>query len=252
MRTTSTSRSRSSFERRARLALGLLATLGAFGVLGARAALAQGGVVGQLRVVDRPGEAARDLAQAVVWLEAPRRLVQPASAPAVGRAAPAEASILMKGREFLPHVRIVHTGGSVAFPNDDPFSHNVFSNTSLGAFDLGLYRRGDTRVAAFQRPGVYPIYCNIHHRMVSFVVAVPTAWAVQPAADGRFALRDVPPGQYVLHAWHERAGETRQQVVVRADGPTAVAVALDARGYVPASHLNKFGVPYTATRADRY
>jgi len=31
-----------------------------------------------------------------------------------------------------------------------------------------------------------------------------------------------------------------------------VQLTLDARAYVPAPHLNKFGLPYTATRADRY
>ena len=218
----------------------------AFALLGAPLG-AQGTVAGQIRLAERPGDGARDLAQAVVWLEAPRRLAVPAS-----NSAPAAGAIAMRGREFLPHVRVVRAGGAVAFPNDDPFNHNVFSNTTLGAFDLGLYKHGATRAAPFQRPGVYPIYCNIHHRMVSFVVAVPTPWATQPDADGRFALTGVPAGSYVLHAWHERAGEVTQQVEVRADGTASVQVALDARGYAPAEHLNKFGLPYTATRADRY
>ncbi|MBV9881272.1 MAG: hypothetical protein JO180_12285 [Gemmatirosa sp.] len=223
--------------------------LGAALVLGLVAARAdaQGTVVGQLRLTERSGSASRDLNDAVVWLEPPRRLVVPASAPA-----PASGAIEMRGREFLPHVRVVRAGSAVSFPNDDPFNHNVFTNTTLGAFDLGLYKHGETRAAPFGHPGVYPIYCNIHHRMVSYVVAVPTPWAAQPAADGRFVLRDVPPGGYVLHAWHERGGEVTQRVDVRAEGATTVQLALDARAYVPAPHLNKFGLPYTATRADRY
>jgi plastocyanin len=249
MRTTSTSPSGSSCSRRAPSGPRAASLLVGLLLLGASGAGAQGGaVVGQLRLVERGGGAARDLAQGVVWLEAPRRLAAPAS---VVRA-PTEETIVMRAREFLPHVRVVRVGGSVGFPNDDPFSHNVFSNTTLGAFDLGLYREGVTRAAQFARPGVYPIYCNIHHRMVSFVVAVPTPWAAQPADDGRFALRDVPPGHYVLHAWHERGGEVRQPVEVRADGAVTVALSLDARGHVSSVHLNKFGLPYTATRADRY
>jgi hypothetical protein len=135
----------------------------------------------------------------------------------------------------------VAAGRTVAFPNRDPFSHNVFSNADQGPFDLGLYRRGATRGATFARPGVYPIYCNIHSKMVSFVVAVPTPWVAQPAADGGFALAGVPPGRYVLHAWHERAAAT-----------APVRVVLDARAWVAGPHLNKYGRPYAATRADRY
>jgi len=243
MRTTSTSRSASS----CKAVAGGLVVAAALAVASARAH-AQGSVLGQLQLLERAGTTTRDLAQAVVWLEAPRRLAISASAPA----APAEETIVMKGREFLPHVRVVRVGGSVGFPNDDPFSHNVFSNTTLGAFDLGLYREGVTRAAQFSRPGVYPIYCNIHHRMVSFVVAVPGPWAAHADAQGRFVLRDVPPGQYVLRAWHERAGEIRQPVEVSAGGTATVQLTLDARGYVSSMHLNKFGLPYSATRADRY
>ena len=245
MRITSIWRSASSCKGLARCAVLALGIVG-----GAAPARAQSGTVaGQLRVVDRPGEASHDLGDAVVWLEAPRRIVFPATASG---AALTSGTIVMRGREFIPHVRVVRAGGTVAFPNDDPFSHNVFSNTTLGGFDLGLYRSGTSRSATFERPGVYPIYCNIHHRMVSFVVAVPTPWATQPDAGGHFVLSGVPAGTYVLHAWHERTGEVHENVEVRPDAPAAVQLTLDARAYVPAPHLNKFGLPYTATRADRY
>jgi hypothetical protein len=158
----------------------------------------------------------------------------------------------MRGREFIPHVRVVRTGGSVAFPNQDPFSHNVFSNTSAGGFDLGLYRRGTTRTATFDQPGVYPIYCNIHARMVSFVIVTPTPHVARAGPDGRFVLPDVPVGRYQLRVWHERASDVTLDVEVTPAGLTGVRVVLDARQYVPAPHLNKFGLPYTAIRTDRY
>jgi plastocyanin len=214
----------------------------ALGVLVARPAAAQGTVSGRVAIAERDGGTTADLDQAVVWLE---------GAAGPPWAAQSE-SIAMRGREFVPHVRIVALGGEVAFPNEDPFSHNVFSNTAVAGFDLGLYRRGATRSARFTRAGVHPIYCNIHHRMASFVVAVPNAYAARPSADGTFAIRGVPPGTYTLHAWHERAGERVQSVMVGPGGASAVRVDLDARQYAPAPHLNKFGLPYTATRADRY
>lgn len=209
---------------------------------------AQGPVSGRLTLVERPDDARADLAAAVVYL------VPAAGGPAIGATAgaPVEASIAMRGREFVPHVQVVAAGGTVAFPNEDPFSHNVFSNTALNAFDLGLYRHHASRSARFDRPGVYPIYCNIHPRMVSYVITVPAAVLARPDATGQFLLPAVPAGAYVLHAWHERAGEVTRPIVVGAAGADDVRLTLDARAYVPAPHLNKFGLPYTAARADRY
>ena len=202
-------------------------------------------VRGQVTLLERAGASAGDVRGAVLWLVERGR----ASSPR----APRDGRIAMRGREFLPHVLTVPVGSAVGFPNQDPFSHNVFSNVDHGPFDLGLYRRGATRSATFGRAGVYPIYCNIHSKMVSFVVAVPSAWVVQPGADGAFAIDDVPEGTYALHAWHERsATELVQELTVPAGGLSGVRVVLDARAWVAAPHLNKFGRPYAVTRADRY
>jgi hypothetical protein len=147
----------------------------------------------------------------------------------------------------------VLAGGTVAFPNEDPFRHNVFSSSELGPFDLGLYPRGASRSASFPRPGAYPIYCNIHSRMASFVVAVPTRWATHPEEDGSFLIEGVPAGAYVLHAWHERGtAEVRRGILVPASGLADLQVTIDARSYVAAPHLNKFGRPYSLIRTDRY
>jgi len=209
---------------------------------------AQATVSGTLSLVERPDAERGDVRAAVIYLESRAR-----GGPTADRADLRSASIEMKGREFIPHVRAVLAGGTVGFPNADPFSHNVFSNVDLGPFDLGLYRRNVTRHATFARAGVYPIYCNIHSKMVSFVVAVPTPYVTQPDARGQFTLRGVPAGTYVLHAWHERgSSDVTREIVVPAAGLRDQQLSIDARAYVAAPHLNKFGVPYAVIRADRY
>jgi plastocyanin len=209
---------------------------------------AQGTVSGTLGLEERAGAERGDIRSAVVYLEPRDRVIPVSDVPSMRSRVMA-----MRGREFVPHVAIVLAGGNVAFPNEDPFSHNVFSNVDVGPFDLGLYRRGATRSATFAHPGVYPIYCNIHSMMVSFVVAVPTAWATQPDEAGRFTLRGVPGGRYVVHAWHEHgAREVTRDIVVPESGIDALQLLIDARTYVEAPHLNKFGRPYALIRDDRY
>jgi plastocyanin len=222
------------------------------GGTGGRRVLAQGAgsVSGALTLEERRNTDRGDLRNAVVYLELPGR---PAVIPASDVPSLRSGVIAMRQREFIPHVRVVLAGGAVAFPNQDPFSHNVFSNVDRGPFDLGLYRLGRTRAATFARPGVYPIYCNIHSKMVSFVVAVPSPWVTQPDADGTFTLRGVPPGTYILHAWHERGvAEVTREIVVPATGVSALRLVVDARTYVDSPHFNKFGRPYAVIRDDRY
>lgn len=221
----------------------LLAALGFCTV--ASHAGAQFTLAGRVTLLESPGKGRRDIASSVLWLV-------PVGAIANGAdTVPRRASIAMRTREFIPHVRIVAAGGSVEFPNQDPFSHNVFSNSELGRFDLGLYRRRDTRAATFPKPGVYVVYCNIHARMASVVIAVPTRHVTTVDRTGAFAFRGVPAGVYTVHGWHERASESRTRITVGGDQSDLV-VALDARGFVPGPHLNKFGQPYATTRADRY
>ena len=81
-------------------------------------------------------------------------------------------------------MRVVPSGSDVRFANYDPFRHNVFSDAGPGRFDLGLYGRGETRAAKVGAPGVYPVFCNIHARMVAYLVAVPSRWYAQAGTDG--------------------------------------------------------------------
>ncbi|MBV9881202.1 MAG: hypothetical protein JO180_11935 [Gemmatirosa sp.] len=224
---------------RPRLVLGVAAALAVL----ARAAAAQSVVAGRLSVLERPGTHTTDLDDAVVWLEP---LDGGHAAPPAGAA-----EIVMEGRQFRPAVRVVTPGSAVRFPNYDPFRHNVFSDAGPGRFDLGLYGRGESHEARVAKAGVYPVFCNVHARMVSYVVVVPTAWRAQAGADGSFQIADVPAGRYRLRAWHDRGGELTRELVVA--GPRVAAdVSLDARGWRAVAHKNKYGQDYPPDTRDRY
>jgi plastocyanin len=191
-------------------------------------------VVGRVTILDKGDRPADDVGQAVVWLEGS------AAVPAT----PLRAEIGTSDKQFSPHVIVIPVGSTVAFPNHDPFNHNVFSLSEENPFDLGLYGRGETRDVRFPRPGVVRVYCNVHAQMSAIIVVRDNPWFAQPAGDGAFALPAVPPGRYHLHAWHERAPQLTREVEVPADGLAGLVLELDARGYQFKPHLNKFGQPY--------
>jgi plastocyanin len=139
----------------------------------------------------------------------------PASKPA-----PKPASIAQKDEQFVPHVVAVTTGSAVAFPNDDPFFHNVFSLSRGASFNLGRYPSGASRSKTFTRPGIVKVFCEIHSHMSAVVRVFDHPWFTIPVEDGSFAIEDVPPGEHTLVAWHERIGERRDKVTIR-PGATA-------------------------------
>ncbi len=204
---------------------------------------AQGSVSGRVSVQERAGETTNDFSSTVIYL------IPQDTASLKPKAM--RSNITMSGRAFVPRVRVVTPGSRVDFPNQDPFSHNIFSSSTGATFDLGLYPAGKAKDAPFRRPGAYPIYCNIHPRMTAFVVVAPSPWFAQVGNDGRWSIPDVPAGRYTLVVWHERANTVSAPIEVAAIGLADLTSTLDARGFKLAQHKNKFGKEYDKT-AVRY
>ena len=145
----------------------------------------------------------------------------PASKPA-----PRPASIAQKDEQFVPHVVAVTTRSAVAFPNDDPFFHNVFSLSRGASFNLGRYPSGSSRSHTFTRPGIVKVFCEIHSHMSAVVRVFDHHWFTVPADDGSFSMDDVPAGEHTLVAWHERIGERRDKITIRPGAATTINFTL--------------------------
>lgn len=146
----------------------------------------------------------------IVWIEG------------TGPVRAAAASMEQVGRRFSPDLIIVPVGSVVSFPNMDPIFHNVFSLSKPRIFDLGNYPKGDSRNVTFSKPGIVSVNCHLHPNMAGIVVITPNSWNARADSAGKFELRDVPPGDYDVVAWHKTAGYFRKKLRVTAGGENKI------------------------------
>jgi plastocyanin len=207
-------------------------------------------ITGKLSLVgsrDKRVRSGGDFSGVVVWLEAAngeRTEVRPRSA-----------TMLQRDKTFTPHVLAIPVGSAVEFPNYDPIFHNAFSNYSGQVFDVGLYPPGTTRTVRFRREGIVRVFCNIHPTMSAVIVVLRTALFGVSEPDGTYRVPDVPPGEYTLKIFHERATEAtlsglQRKVSVSAD-MALPAIAISEAGYIPLPHKNKYGREYPAVINDQ-
>ncbi len=164
----------------------------------------------------------------------------------VGYDEPAGAAITtvsQTGRKFVPDLVAITVGEQVKFPNGDAFFHNVFSQSNARRFDLGSFKRGETKSKDFPNPGVVDVYCNIHPEMAATILVLPNHRFTHAKADGSFAIDGVRPGTWKVFAYTRRAVRPAMaSITVQAGADTAVELAV-SRGS-DASHANKFGEKY--------
>lgn len=176
---------------------------------------------------------------AVIWLK-------PLHDDPSHAAIPGRFTLVQKNKTFTPHLLVIPLGSSVAFPNTDPFFHNVFSLFDGRRFDLGLYEAGSTRSIVFSREGVSYIFCNIHSEMSAVVITLGTPFYAI-ASKGEFKITGVPDGDYDLHVWIEGQRqnaldrETRR-IHIAGESVDLGEIHSDQPEHEP--HHNKFDRPY--------
>jgi hypothetical protein len=180
---------------------------------------------------------------AVIWLEP---LPGTESAPFLPHG---HYTLLQKNRTFIPHLQVLPAGSVVAFPNQDPFFHNVFSLFDGKRFDLGLYEAGSSKSVTFSRSGVSYIFCNIHPEMSAVIITLTTPLFAVANAQDALVLPNIPAGQYRLRFWIEGVPQpyldTLSRTVKLASGVLDLGnmqAPIAAGG--SDTHMNMYGKPY--------
>lgn len=135
------------------------------------------------------------------------------------------AQVAQKDMVFVPMLLPVRTGTTVEFPNGDNLYHNIFSYSPAKRFDLGRYRREEKPVPTvlFDTPGLVVLRCDIHEHMRGLILVLDTPHFVVTDTEGRYELKDVPPGHYTLKVWLD----SRTTLARSVDIPDGAALRLD-------------------------
>ena len=147
-----------------------------------------------------------------------------------------------RDRQFAPRLLAIAAGSTVSFPNFDPIFHNVFSTSRPRAFDLGIYKNGESRDVTFAKEGLIRLGCNLHSNMTAHLVVVAAPHYVVTDASGAFKFRSLAPGKYKLKAWAEDTAEPITQTIEIKSGDNSVNVQIP-RGASLIPVVDKFGLP---------
>jgi len=59
----------------------------------------------------------------------------------------------------------INVGDTVRFKNEDPFYHGIYSVSDISTFELGAFRKGQSRSVSFNKAGKAEIECAVHADM---------------------------------------------------------------------------------------
>ena len=106
-------------------------------------------------------------------------------------------------RAFSPDLLVIPVESSVAFPNSDSVSHQIYSFSPAKRFQLPLYRGKPYPPVIFDQAGLVTLGCNIHDEMLAYVVVTDAPFFGRTNTTGKWSA-DVPDGGYRVSLWHPR------------------------------------------------
>ncbi len=125
------------------------------------------------------------------------------------------------GCRYTPMVIGAMTGQTVTFRNSDGLLHNVNATPEHNRpFNISQPVNMDTDRTFASHEVMIPVRCDVHGWMRGYVGVVEHPYHQVTGQGGTFDLSDLPPGEYVIEAWHSQLG-TQEQTVTVETGETA-------------------------------
>jgi plastocyanin len=145
-----------------------------------------------------------------------------AAAGAGGSASDEPVVLDQQNCEYTPRVVAMRVNQPIIIRNSDATLHNVHVHArSNREFNIGQPLKGSESRRTFSAAEVgIHVTCDIHGWMHGAIAVFDHPYHDVSSADGSFSIDALPPGTYVVDAWHETLGVQERSVTVEA-GATA-------------------------------
>jgi plastocyanin len=128
-----------------------------------------------------------------------------------------------KGCLYTPQILAIQTGEKLTVRNSDPCIHNVHTVSKAGNAE-----HNDAQMAGgadlnymFAKPEMFMKFeCDVHPWMFAWVSIFDSPFYSISGTDGKFVIKNVPPGKYTVVAAHRKLGEQTQTLEVTDKGVT--------------------------------
>jgi len=126
------------------------------------------------------------------------------------------AKIDQKECRYHPHVFGMRVGQPLEIINSDPTLHNIHAMPKANSeFNNGQPIQVMKMTHTFDKKEVMvPFKCDVHGWMNAYVAVLDHPYFAVTGDDGKFELKDLPPGTYTIEAWHEKLGPMTQSVTL--------------------------------------
>jgi plastocyanin len=134
--------------------------------------------------------------------------------------------------KFEPEVQVVPVGTEIVILNSDPVLHNTHgylladSRRGRTVFNTALPQKGQQVKTVLKLPGVVDVACDVHGWMQGWILVAENPYYDFSEKNGTFAIKDIPPGKYILATFQPYTGVRETPVTVEAKKTSNVNVEL--------------------------
>ena len=127
-----------------------------------------------------------------------------------------------KGCVYQPTILVVQTGQKITVKNSDPCVHNVHTKPTVNPESNQVQMPGAADLTfTFDQPEPFVKFqCDVHPWMFAWVTVVDSPYYALSDKDGKFTIKNVPPGKYTLQVAHRKLGTQTADIEVKDSGAT--------------------------------